>query len=174
MGNDGLAAGPSARFVRAEGTGVYGAWKWRVMPVLWVALGLLGIASIHDLRTRQIPDWISAALLVAALGALSVGAHPAGWRGLVIGLVLGFSISLALYALGALGGGDVKLLTALGAVLGPAALLSCLFWVAVAGGVLALVAKWRGQKELAYVPAIAAGLLMYLVRNQGMLHAWWS
>jgi prepilin peptidase CpaA len=55
----------------------------------------------------------------------------------------------------------VKLLAGLGAVLGPAALLSALFWVVLAGAVLSAGAALRGRRELAYVPAIAAGLFVY-------------
>jgi Flp pilus assembly protein protease CpaA len=97
--------------------------------------------------------------------------HPAGWLGLAMGAVLGFALTAPLFWLGGIGGGDVKLVTALGACLGPWGLLQTLFWVAVAGGVLALVAKWRKQADFAYVPAILAGLLVYCVLSGGLLHA---
>lgn len=62
-----------------------------------------------------------------------------------------------------LGGGDVKVIAAVGALLGPVGLLIVLFWMAIAGGILALIAMLRGQRDYAYVPAIAAGYLAYLI-----------
>ena len=48
------------------------------------------------------------------------------------------------YVIGATGGGDVKLLAALGTLLGPSAVVLAFFYSAIAGGALAvLVALWR-------------------------------
>ncbi len=125
-----------------------------------IPLGLLAIAAWHDLRRREIPDWIALALLVWALAAAGVGWQSAGWWGLALGAGLGLALSAPLFWLGGLGGGDVKLIAALGACLGPGALLLALFWTALAGGALALIARFRGQADFAYVPAILAGLVL--------------
>jgi prepilin peptidase CpaA len=131
-------------------------------------LALLAAAVVYDLKSREIPDWISLALAAWAVLAAALGLHAAGWLGAAAGLALGFALTAPLFYLGGLGGGDVKLIAALGAALGPLALLSVLFWMAVAGGVLALVAKYRGEKDFAYVPAIAAGLLIYCLWPEGL------
>src|SRR5438270_8787170 len=110
-----------------------------------IPLSLLAIATWHDLRTREIPNWISLALAVWAIGTAALGWHPADWSGVALGLAIGFMLTAPLFWLGGLGGGDVKLTTALGACLGPLGLVQTLFWVAVAGGVLALIAKLRKQ-----------------------------
>jgi prepilin peptidase CpaA len=120
----------------------------------------LAVAAWHDVRTREIPNWISFCLGLWAIGAAAAGWHSVGWLGLFLGTALGFALSAPLFWLGGLGGGDVKLITALGAGLGPGLLLLALFWMALAGGVLALIAKFRGQADYAYVPAILAGLLL--------------
>ena len=49
---------------------------------------------------------------------------------------------------------------AIGAAVGPGSLLSILAWMALAGGILALVAAARGKRVFAYVPAIAAGVVV--------------
>ena len=134
--------------------------------VLSVPLVLLIVASICDLRTREVPDWISASILAWAAAVAATGCNGASFVGLGMGLALGFCVGSLFFALGALGGADVKLLAALGAVTGPAGLVSLLLWVALAGGVLSLVAAARRQRNLAYVPAIAVGLFIYLVRNE--------
>ncbi len=61
-----------------------------------------------------------------------------------------------------LGGGDAKLIAALGMLVGPVGLLIVLFGMAIAGGVLSLVAICRGQRDYAYVPAITAGFIGYV------------
>ncbi|NJN65002.1 MAG: hypothetical protein HC882_09095 [Acidobacteria bacterium] len=82
---------------------------------------------------------------------------PGGWRGFLLGgLVAGVVSAIGFYA-DALGGGDVKLLAALGSLLGLEATLVLLVLSAMAGGVLCVLAWRRGVKEVAYVPAIAAG-----------------
>jgi prepilin peptidase CpaA len=135
-----------------------------------VPLGLLVAATWHDLRKREIPDWISLALGLWAAGTALMGWHAGGWTELAVGAVLGFALTAPLFWLGGIGGGDVKLITALGACLGPWGLLQTLFWVAVAGGVLALIAKLRKQADFAYVPAILVGVALYCVQTGGLLH----
>ncbi len=133
--------------------------------MLAVPVLLLLIATICDLRTRIIPDWISIALLSWGVGAACYQSNGSAWVSLGIGMLLGFGLGAMFFALGGLGGGDVKLLAGLGAVLGPIDLLNVLFWMALVGGVLAIIAKMRGRSDFAYVPAIAVGLLIHAVRH---------
>jgi prepilin peptidase CpaA len=137
-----------------------------------VPLGLLAAATWHDLKSREIPDWISLVLAVWALCLAALGWSAFGWSGLLLGAGLGFLLSAPLFWLGGIGGGDVKLVAALGACLGPWGLLQTLFWVALAGGVLALVAKLRGQSDFAYVPAILIGLIVYFTISGAQVHAY--
>ncbi|MBI1373301.1 MAG: hypothetical protein GC159_11275 [Phycisphaera sp.] len=96
----------------------------------WVAFGLLSamlIASaIIDIRTRKVPNalTVTAALLgilwATLSGALdaSQAAHSA-WDGLQLstfGLVAGLIPFAAMFALGLVGGGDVKVMAAAGAL----------------------------------------------------------
>jgi prepilin peptidase CpaA len=139
--------------------------------MICVAIGLTLVATVYDLRRREVPDWIGAALVVCAATAIAAGLTDVTWVGLAIGAALGLILTLPLYALGGFGGGDVKLVVALGAALGPLALLSALFWVALSGGALAVIAAIRGRRDLAYVPAIALGLFVYWVRLEFWHHA---
>jgi prepilin peptidase CpaA len=143
-------------------------------PLPWVVplvvLGLLAVAALCDLKSREIPDWISLALLALAVVATALGWHGVVWWQLAAGLALGFALTAPLFYMGGIGGGDVKLVAALGAVLGAWGLLAALFWVALAGGVLALIAKLRGQSDFAYVPAIFLGTLAALLWSGGLMH----
>ncbi len=135
------------------------------MPVMLmlVPLLLLLIATVVDFRRREIPDWVSVALLVWALGATAFGLASHGWASVGLGLVLGSALGVLLFWLGGFGGGDAKLLAGLGAVCGPWAFLSLLVYIAVAGGVMALVALVRGKSDIAYAPAMALGWLLFMV-----------
>ncbi len=127
--------------------------------MFWLALTALIFATLTDLRKREIPDALSACLLASALLAKCLGWHPVSWTGILIGLGVAFLVSFALFAMGGLGGGDVKLLAALGATLGWPTLLPFALLTGVMGGVAALIMHRKQEAELAYAPVMLAGLL---------------
>jgi prepilin peptidase CpaA len=138
------------------------------LALAWVILILVGIATVADLRTREVHDGISLAIFVCALLASFLGWSEVHWPGLIVGLLLGLACSMPFFYFGGLGGADVKLIASLGASLGPVSLLCMFFWMAIAGGLLAIVTKMRGRKDFAYVPAIAIGLLIQTVWPEGL------
>jgi len=137
----------------------------------YVAIAFAMIATVYDLRRRVIPNWIATALIACSALGIAMGLSNVTWTGFACGAALGFALTLPFYALGGFGGGDLKLIAAIGAALGPLALLSVLFWVAISGGVLAIVAMLRGRRDMAYVPAITCGLLLYWIRLEFLVHA---
>ena len=109
-----------------------------------VLLALVVLAAVWDVRTGRIPNWLTAGGALAALvlrAAAGSGALVDGLQGLGLGLLVFFP----LFALRAMGGGDVKLVAMAGAFLGPERALAALLVTAVAGGVMALAAAWRGR-----------------------------
>ncbi|WP_237213595.1 A24 family peptidase [Falsiroseomonas oryziterrae] len=108
------------------------------LVVIPVAIGLLCVAAWRDLVTRTIPDGVSIALAaigVAAKALTGLEALAAAALGaLVLGLIL-----LLLHARGYIGGGDVKLATALALGLSPLDTWNMVVATALAGGVLALI-----------------------------------
>ncbi len=129
---------------------------------LITALLLLLVATACDFRTREIPDWISIAIAFVAVTAASTGSLGIGLTLVTSGGVFGFLIGYGLYRFARLGGGDAKLIAAIGLLVGPVGLLIVLFGMAIAGGILSLIAIYRKQKDYAYVPAITAGFIWYL------------
>jgi prepilin peptidase CpaA len=115
------------------------------VPIISVVLAILvaTLASVFDLRTRRIPNALTfgAAVVAALFHAISGG--PAGLLTAVAGWGLGVALFFPFFALRGLGGGDVKLLGALGAWLGPAAVLSVGLYSMLAGGVLGVVVAVR-------------------------------
>lgn len=103
---------------------------------------ILAVAAVWDWRTRVIPNWLTLAALLVAIG---FAALPGGISIVTSleGAALGLGFGFVLFALGALGGGDAKLFAALGAFLGPLSFLYALLAVIFVGGAMALVAVLR-------------------------------
>ena len=128
-------------------------------PAVWVPAVLLTAAAIPDLRKREIPDVFPLALLAWAVLARALGFQEPDWWGLPLGLGVGALVGTLFFALGAMGGGDAKILAALGAILGPLGFLIVMAFIAVVGGAWALYGRLRGQREIPYGPAIALGYI---------------
>jgi prepilin peptidase CpaA len=128
----------------------------------YVAGALVLIACIPDLRTRRIPNVLT---LGAALVGLAFHAFDSGWSGLASsagGWTLGVALFLPMFALRGMGAGDVKLLAAVGAWLGPAQVLWVALLTSVAGGVLGLAV------------ALLHGYLSKMMSNLHLLlTSWW-
>lgn len=128
----------------------------RMLPPLLLLGALLCAAVWHDLRARRIPNQLvlwgalaGLALQVALPSGAGLYSTPFGALGLgagLAGLATGLALLLPMYALGALGAGDVKLLAMTGAFLGPHQVLGAALLAMLAGGLLGLaVALHRGQ-----------------------------
>jgi prepilin peptidase CpaA len=118
-------------------------------PVAATLVAGVIVATIVDIRTRRIPNQ-----LTAAMAAIGLGLAGAGISGLTVwaalaGLALGLAVMLPGHLLGATGAGDVKLMAAAGALLGPALVLSAFIFAALAGGVLAVAVSMQRQRLVA-------------------------
>ena len=105
-------------------------------------LALILLAGVSDLRTRRIPN----ALTVTALGIALALRGATGVEPLASGLAgasIAFATAVPLVLLGGLGGGDAKMLAAVGAFLGPAGLPSMLIVTALVGGAMGAFAVAR-------------------------------
>ena len=136
-------------------------------PVYLLPLILLVAATVCDLRKREIPDSFPLILFLWSFLVVALGWSPVDWFNWSGGAAAGLILGAVFFALGALGGGDVKLMCGVGGVVGISGLGSMLFWMTVTGGILGAIAKCRGQKELAYGPAILAGYLIHVLCSGG-------
>jgi len=75
-------------------------------------------AAVIDVRTRRLPNWLTVSAFVAALVFHTVTGGLVGLGGSLAGFAVGFSILLVLWLIGGGGGGDVKLMGAVGAWMG--------------------------------------------------------
>lgn len=136
---------------------------------LLIALAIaLVIAAISDIRSRKIYNSLNAAI---ALGApvFWFASGMAVWPDMAIQLgfaILVFAAFAGLFALGMIGGGDVKLLGALALWFAPLDFLQLLLIMAVVGGLIAvafvvrrMVLKPKTQAQLPYGVAITVAAL---------------
>ena len=102
-----------------------------------LAAGALA-ATVVDMRTRRIPNELTAAIAGLGVGLAAAGASGISVWASMAGFALGLALMMPGHALGATGAGDVKLMGAVGAVVGPATVVTAFLFTAIAGGVLAL------------------------------------
>lgn len=124
---------------------------------------LLCVSVWFDVRSRRIPNLLTVAGLGAALvlrGWLGVSALVEGVEGAGVGLAL----ALVPFALGMLGGGDVKLLAAVGGFMGPTRFIGAFLAIALVGGVLALLEALRrraGRDVMSRSLAVVKNLALF-------------
>ncbi len=113
---------------------------------LSASLACAACGAVYDLRTRHIPNLLTGiSILAGLLLHLALG----GWRqaGLaaIAGLIAG-AVFLLFYVAGGMGGGDVKLMTAVACLAGTRSVAELLAATAIMGGVFALLlAAYRGR-----------------------------
>ena len=114
-----------------------------------------GSSAIVDVLTRRVPNLLTAS--IAASGVALAAAHATRLTVpmALAGLVLGLALMLPGHFVGATGAGDVKLLGAIGTLLGPAGILSAFLYTALAGGLLAVVVAVRRRRLQATVERTA-------------------
>jgi prepilin peptidase CpaA len=98
----------------------------------------VALAAFTDIRESKIPNWLT---FSSALFALVLNFALSGIQGIVwslLGIATGFSLLFLLYLWGGMGAGDVKLLSTVGAFVGPKLVFYTFIWMALIGGVLAL------------------------------------
>ena len=110
------------------------------------------IAAVFDIRTRRIPNWLTGLGIAIGFG---VNMYERGaFGGMVFslsGLAVAATVYLLLYVLRALGGGDAKLMMAVGAFAGWQNWIGIFIVAALAGGIAAIIlaaAKGRLRQTL--------------------------
>lgn len=150
--------------------------------VLFALLAILLVtACVTDWRRREIDNWLNSVIAALALVFWLVSGMPF-WPDIAtqVGMAaLVFAIFAGFFALGAMGGGDVKLLGALALWFAPLDMMWLLIVMSIIGGVLTLFMilrqKWmklEGKPEIPYGIAIAlAGLWLIYERNLNQFSA---
>jgi prepilin peptidase CpaA len=135
-------------------------WPPPTSHVAVVAVALAAAAC--DLNTRRIPNALT---LGAAVVAIAMHGVMNGWPGLLLaasGWAVGLALFFPVFLLGGMGAGDVKLLAAIGAWLGPVGAAWTALYGAFAGGLMALIV------------ALAHGYTRTALRNVWALLQFWQ
>jgi prepilin peptidase CpaA len=104
---------------------------------LFLTIVLL-IAVISDIRLHKIPNWLT---YPAMMGAIIYHTSTRGIGGFlysVEGVGAGFAVLIIFYLMGGMGAGDVKLMGAVGGLLGPKGVFTAFVFTAIMGGLYAL------------------------------------
>jgi prepilin peptidase CpaA len=111
----------------------------------WPTLIAVTIATVCDIRSRRIPNWLIVPFLSAGIVVSTVTGRWSGLGQSVLGLSLAGLLMGIFYWLGGMGMGDVKLCAAIGAWIGPEQLGIALVVMGISGGVMALLwSLWGG------------------------------
>jgi len=127
------------------------------LPIAIVLLLIVGLGTsiCSDLVTHRLPNWLTFGLAIAAISTNSCLGLWDGFIQSVLGLSVGLLCFLPFHLFGAMGAGDVKLLAAIGALIGPvnvfiAALMTILsggliavFYIAARGGLRPMIRRYN-------------------------------
>jgi prepilin peptidase CpaA len=111
------------------------------LPIRMTLSLILVIAAVTDLQSRRIPNWLTLPAIPMGLAAQIIYGDGF-WAGL-FGACAGFIALFALFAIGAGGGGDVKLFTAVGSFVGIHNVVVVFVLVAMLGGIAAVFVALR-------------------------------
>jgi prepilin peptidase CpaA len=107
--------------------------------VPYVVLLVAAVACVTDIRTRRIPNVLTFGAAAAAVVFHGAVEGPEGLLVAASGWGVGLLLFLPFFLLGGMGGGDVKLLAALGAWVGPRDAMWLAIYASLAGGVLGVL-----------------------------------
>ena len=148
---------------------------WRAWPDLWafVALGTVLIAAaVSDVRTGKVYNWITyPAVAVALVGHTLIGGLAGregalGLAGSAAGFAVGFLPLLAAWLAGGIGGGDAKLMGAVGALAGWRFAVAAMFYGFAVAAVLALAVLIRRRRLRRTLGSIGRFLLLLLTPSK--------
>jgi len=108
-----------------------GVWMLATIPAV--------LAGWTDWRSRRIPNWLTVPALLLGIVAISLALGWTGAKESLLGAGLGLGLLLPFVLIRSLGGGDWKLVGALGAFLGPPRLIAVLVATILVAGAMALV-----------------------------------
>src|SRR5438874_1022002 len=122
-------------------------------------LALLVWAAVVDLRSRRIPNWMTGALIATGLvqSGMAFWSLTSGqaWAGIGVG----FGLTFVMFALGGMGGGDVKLFAGIGAWVGPVRVIEIFAAEAVIGMIIVIVRAMQ-RRRMGTLMRSSAALVM--------------
>lgn len=140
-----------------------------IWKLLFTYIGI--VIAFIDIDTQEIPEVLNISVLALGISHWILSAATVGfsWSPL-IGAVVGFTSLLLLLLFGAMGGGDVKYMGAVGFLLGLKQTLLALYFGFVIGGIVAiglvLFKKVKRKAMIAFGPYLVLGSWLVMIFNQ--------
>ncbi|HEY8158344.1 MAG TPA: A24 family peptidase [Methylobacter sp.] len=128
-----------------------------------ILIAFVLIAAIYDAAMQKIPNWTSLVIVLLGLGWNFFSTEGLGVRDSSFGLLAGFLLMLPSYVFGGMGAGDVKLMAAIGSVVGLNQVLNVVFSSYMAMFVMAIL-----------VIAVKGDLVKLLRRYQTLIYGLFS
>ncbi len=100
---------------------------------------VLLIAVIYDIRFQKIPNLLTYPTMFVAIAYHTMMNGLAGLLFSLEGLGLGIAVLIVFYLMGGMGAGDVKLMGAVGGLLGPKGVFDAFLFTAIIGGIYSIV-----------------------------------
>jgi prepilin peptidase CpaA len=142
----------------------------RLLP-LAPLFALLIWAAIEDVRARRIRNWLTFSLILTGILQSFIGRGGISPGAAGLGALVGFALPLALFVLGAVGGGDVKLMAGVGAWLGPTAVFEVFCATALIGMVIVLAqAAMQGRLRVLSRNTAVLAINLIHVSDVGLEH----
>lgn len=110
----------------------------RPLVSLLLLAAMLTTAVYYEVRENRIPNWLTYAGMALGLGLSAFSGRPALLSSFG-GLAVGFGFLFVFFLFGGVGGGDVKLMGAAGALMGFSLVQPAVVFTAVLGGILAVL-----------------------------------
>lgn len=105
-----------------------------------------GTGAAIDYYTRRVPNVLTVSAAALGVLAAALGLGDLTVSAALVGFFTGLLVMLPGHLFGGTGGGDVKLMAALGAWLGPSLIVKVFLYSAIAGGALALIVAARRHR----------------------------
>jgi prepilin peptidase CpaA len=133
----------------------------------WVCVFIVAACTTTDLLYRRIPNWITIPAVIVALiyNGLANG-WVAGIQSSLAGLTLGCALLIPPFAMGGMGGGDVKLLGALGAWMGGLNVLNIFLFSAWAGALGAVVIMVKNNTLVSTIKKLWGAMACFQVTGR--------
>jgi prepilin peptidase CpaA len=103
-----------------------------------ILITLLIVAVINDIRYQKIPNLLTFPAMIMGIGYHIVMNGFDGFIFSIEGLIIGIGLLIVFHLMGGMGAGDVKFMGAIGAFLGPKAVLTVFIYAALIGGIYAV------------------------------------
>ena len=107
---------------------------------------LFCIAGYTEIKSHRIPNFATISVMVLALFSSFLCRGNEAFLSSLYGLLAGGGVLLPFCLAGVLGGGDFKLMAAVGAVVGWPFILPVMYFTALTGGIIAvIILLWKGR-----------------------------